>query len=574
MARIILPERSTRLLFYIIAVGFLLRIWGLDFGLPHLFHQDEPIVVNHALAYGTGDLNPRFFAIPPFTSYLLFAIYGLMFLIGLILGAWQNSEGFAVFFFNDPTLFYLVGRFFIGVLPGTLAIFLTYRLSRKFLSGKASLYAAAIMSMSFLNVVNSHYIYTDMILTALILLTYERMFLQYRSPNIRNYCATGFFIGLAAGAKYNGAILFLPFFLVHLISERRYSLWILFSRKLWFGALFSLLAFIIVNPFFILDFQGFLTSFLHQSGAFWYTGWTHHITYSLFEGISMPITILGIVGILFFMSGSDKWHKVVALFPLALYLVLVFKSQHFSRYVLFLVPFLSMGAGYFLFDRFRRGIERYHMGRIIVFAAAIFLIPTFIKSIKADLLFSSEDTRVVAADWIKKNIPEGEKIACDSTNFRPVIEQPYSQLIEKREIAASKKETGKDIDLKLEYMIKASNMETKGNPVYFIFEDPSSQGQFLNTLPSLPYDMDMLRSQGIEWVTINGMVSNSSKNAFIAQLEFEGEIVADLIPYRHGVFRGTPDPIATTYMAVKDEDVFSRVLQGPSLRIYRINPEK
>src|SRR3989344_5891622 len=50
--------------------GFKLRIWGLNFGLPYQFHQDEPIVVNHALAYGAGDLNPHFFIIPPLASYI------------------------------------------------------------------------------------------------------------------------------------------------------------------------------------------------------------------------------------------------------------------------------------------------------------------------------------------------------------------------------------------------------------------------------------------------------------------------------------------------------------------------
>ena len=41
-------------------MGFLLRVTAVNFGLPHLYHADEPIVVNHALAYGAGDTRERF----------------------------------------------------------------------------------------------------------------------------------------------------------------------------------------------------------------------------------------------------------------------------------------------------------------------------------------------------------------------------------------------------------------------------------------------------------------------------------------------------------------------------------
>ena len=62
------------LLFSILALAFLVRIVGIQFGLPNLYHADEPIIVNHAMAYGTGDFNPHFFKIPPLVSYLLFVV--------------------------------------------------------------------------------------------------------------------------------------------------------------------------------------------------------------------------------------------------------------------------------------------------------------------------------------------------------------------------------------------------------------------------------------------------------------------------------------------------------------------
>ena len=97
------------LIIIIIILGFVLRIWGINFGLPHQLHQDEPIVVNHALAYGTGDLNPHFFKIPPLASYILFLLYGCYSIIGKIIGVFNGMDDFALSFFKDPSVFYIIG---------------------------------------------------------------------------------------------------------------------------------------------------------------------------------------------------------------------------------------------------------------------------------------------------------------------------------------------------------------------------------------------------------------------------------------------------------------------------------
>ncbi|MFQ5953069.1 MAG: ArnT family glycosyltransferase, partial [Candidatus Omnitrophota bacterium] len=437
------PGINRTIFIIIVLVGLILRLWGLGFGLPYPFHQDEPVVVNHALAYGTGDLNPHFFAIPPLTSYLLFFIYGIFFIVGKIFGVYPSAEDFAIQFFKDPTAFYLIGRFFIGVLPGILCIIFTYQLARKFMSVRVALYSSAIMAISFLNVINSHYIYTDMLLVMLTILTYISLFLIYEKSSVRNYCITGIFLGLAVGVKYNAVLLAIPYLLTHLAAmKRNREEWknIILSRNLWAGGLVSIITFILVNPFMVLDFPGFSGSFMHQAGAFWYTGWKHHIFYSLSEGISLHLAVIGVIGLVLLFFKKAAWGKIFISFPVVFYVVLVYRSQHFARYVLPLVPFLAIGASYLIFEYLYKLFKFPLVQKLIVFISICWLIPTGVKSIKADMLFSSEDTRVVAADWIKENLPKGTKIACDSTNFRPTLKQPYSQLEEKKEFL--KEQTG------------------------------------------------------------------------------------------------------------------------------------
>ena len=57
------------LLILIIILGFILRLWGINFGLPGLYGPAEFYTVNNAVSYGGGSLEPLNFAHPPLLSY-------------------------------------------------------------------------------------------------------------------------------------------------------------------------------------------------------------------------------------------------------------------------------------------------------------------------------------------------------------------------------------------------------------------------------------------------------------------------------------------------------------------------
>ena len=554
----------------ILISGFILRIWGIDFGLPYQFHQDEQIVVNHALAYGSGDFNPHFFAIPPLTSYLLFIIYGIYFILGKLFGMFHTAEDFALSFFKDPSMFYLLGRLFIGVIPGTLCIIFTYRLYKKiFISISGAIFACAIIAFSFLNIADSHYIYTDMLMSLFIILSMLQIMKMYNLPSFRNYLFAGALMALAVAVKYNSAIIIISFCIAHttIVKEKREKF---FNIKL-FSSIFTAAAIIfITNPFAILDFKFFLSAMLKQGGAESYTGWLHHFNYSLCESIGLPLSVFGFAGLILILSKDIHKGMVFLSFPFLFYLHLVFFSQRFPRYVLPLMPFFAVGAAYFIFEYLFCKVKYNFFKTIIVLIVFLLFIPLFIKAIKADRLFASSDTRVAAANWIKANLKLTDKIAVDHTFFRPAIIQNEEQLKEKYAVIGKEYALKAIKDKKFKLVLEAQK-QTKGYYLYFLSSEPQDQGQFLATLPALPFDMHILKNKGIDYVVINYSDRQTETESFYQNLKDNAELIVSFSPYNDNSVRYSYDTVATTSLSLLSKEIFSRKKTGPALEIYKLN---
>ena len=553
-------------LIIIIVIGAILRLWGLDFGLPYQSHQDESIVVNHALAYGTGDLNPHFFAIPPLTSYILFFIYGVFFLVGHLFGLFTDLGMFALGFFKSPTLFYLFGRFFIGFLPGILCIFSVFVLYKKFFnSNKGALYSAAIMSFTFLNVLHSHYIYTDMLMVLFIVLAMIKISDILKNPSLKNYLLSGILIGVATGIKYNAALLMVPYIIAHLMACKGRFI----SKNVFIGMFLSIAVFIVVNPFSVLDFSFFIASVVGQAGASSYIGWGHHIAYSLYEGVGFFTLICGFLGMIVLCVKKTGKAVLLLSFPLVFYIHLVFLSQHFPRYVLPLIPFFAIGSGYFVFECIFPKLKNKIAKTALICLCLVALISSAVKSVKADLLFFKKDTRVAAADWMRLNISPDSKIAVDHTFFRPTISQNKQQLTAKTNILD--KQIGLT-DIKRKKLQLALQVEESGPAyyIYFLAEEPQMQGQFLATVPALPFDYEYLQSQGIEYVIINYANRISDNIDFYNTLKSNAVLVKQFSPYYDDEIRFSLDKIATTCMPVLSKEIYRRKRNGPAIEIYRL----
>ena len=67
-------SRSVAALVVLLGGGLLLRVWGLDYGLPlSSARPDEEVLIQKILGFDAGDPNPHWFVYPTLSLYLLYA---------------------------------------------------------------------------------------------------------------------------------------------------------------------------------------------------------------------------------------------------------------------------------------------------------------------------------------------------------------------------------------------------------------------------------------------------------------------------------------------------------------------
>ena len=152
-------------------LALILRVIGLQYGLPAVYNPDEVAIMARALAFARGTLNPHNFLYPTFYFYVLFAWVGMylgwVWLTGRVasLGALQQL------YFTDPTGIYTAGRA-LGVAAGTATIGAVYYLAARLTDTRTGIAAAIFLAVAPLHVRDSHYVKHDVPATLAIVIAY------------------------------------------------------------------------------------------------------------------------------------------------------------------------------------------------------------------------------------------------------------------------------------------------------------------------------------------------------------------------------------------------------------------
>ncbi len=398
-------------------VALALRLWGINYGLPFLYHTDEPFLVNVAWRmYQTGDLNPHFW------DYPSLQIYSLTVLISL-------REALSPFLpmLAIPRGEYLLGRL-LNVAYSVGTVYLVYRSGRRLFGTWPGIAGAAVLALAEQHNVMTHFLKVDIPTTFYVSATIALGVAISENPTRRNYAIAGVMVGLATAAKYPTATVGIVLIVAHLVTWRRDS-WRRIDRIL-LTAPFAFFAFLATCPYTVLDLAGFWRDFdgsIVSWAATGHDGWDRDVilTYLqwMFLGRDAPMHWLALVGLAIGGFRRDARIALVAAFPILFFVeITALWTVRFPWYVLPMYPAMAIIAAYGTIEAGHWIAQRKpKFVRAWIAVVAIGLTAQLIGSGDRSMSFASEEVRTTALNWINENVPEQSRVVREG--YTPEIPQ-------------------------------------------------------------------------------------------------------------------------------------------------------
>ncbi|MBI3252621.1 MAG: glycosyltransferase family 39 protein [Candidatus Omnitrophica bacterium] len=533
----------------ILVASFLLRVAGVHFGLPHLYHQDEPIVVNHALAYALGDFNPHFFKIPPLLSALLFLVYGVFYSFLAIFGHF-SKEMFAELFFRDPGIFYLIGRLVFGAAAGTATVWALYALTKKMLDRRTALLSAALLASSFLHARDSHYLYADIPMTFCVVMVFYELEKKRRKESRFSWLPS-LWAGAAIAFKYIALPVALPILADDILEKRGAGA---VFRSLFLVGIFYLA----LNPFSLIDFNFFITEIRSQARVEVSPPFFHHLLYSLGEGQGLPAVFAGLYGLP--LLAADRRRVPFVSFAVGYYFLIAFFSQPYERYAIPVLPFLCVSAAFFV----TRVIPR---PRLQVAIGFLLVLTPLAKALYLDSTLFKEDTRTQAKVWMERSLPEGAAVVLDHPFFSPRLIQPEDQLTEKLAQIRPEDPHQREKAERIKFMKRLAAGQKRFHVTYVDF-DRLASAPFLMSSPLVVPDAEAVRRIKAQYYVRYRYPGEN--DFFERQVSSEARLVKVFSPYQDPSRIFNRDTWSNVALPFSTKELFSRERQGPYLEIYRL----
>jgi hypothetical protein len=416
------------------------RFTGLGWGLPDIdVRPDEELTVTMALRFGSGDLNPHWFWYPTLQGYLLFACDLVLALFWKLTGVIATPGDMLTRYATDPSAFYLIPRT-ISALSGTVTVAAVYLLGRRVYGPAVGLAAAFIQAVAFLPVRDSHFGTVDPPMIALSMLAMLPVWSVYERPSRRSYVLAGVLIGLATSTKYYGVVAALAVAAAHVLRPRR-------PGEPWghgdlvLSGLACAGTFLATSPFVVLAFSEFRRdiSYLRRLQAgltdeYLMQAWKVHLLYSLPRGLTWPVFVGGLAGLVGVFVSDLRRSLVLYIYPLAFFAVVGSSWIAVARYVTPMVPFLALTAGWF-FCRASAwaargfGVSPAAARRLCAGFALTLCLPSLVEDGYLLHHLRATDSRREAADWVLGHIPDGGSVGwLGSIYGRPPLPQSPASL--------------------------------------------------------------------------------------------------------------------------------------------------
>jgi hypothetical protein len=413
------------------AVTIGLRIPSLGWGLPYLFHPDEPTnfsIVQRMLKQHA--LNPHFFKYPSLFFYLNAVVevghYWVCRALGIVhsvndlpeLDVPIDGSGFTTL----PSAFVVARCLSVICAVGTVCV--AYQIGCT-LSDKrrTGLLAALLVTVSAGVLRDSRWMAPDAMVMFAATATVLASLWVLRFGRARDYILAAALAGLTASLKYNGGLVGVTVCAAGLLRDGRRAF-----RNPWLYAApaIALASFLLTSPFIVLNFDGFWKDFMSER-AHYATGhdgaegdtlafyWDYLLEW---DGVG---ALLAVGGGALAIVRRDAGVAVLGAFGVCYFCFINLFVTRNGQTIVPMIPTLLCVAAWFASECFgflTAWLQRRHAARFVsvcsgVALAALLGSYPLLKSVKRTRPLLLKDNRELASQWIGEHVPEHARFAVE-----------------------------------------------------------------------------------------------------------------------------------------------------------------
>jgi hypothetical protein len=415
--------------------ALLLRLWGIGFGLPQEYHIDEHFYYPHAWSMGQGQLDLPDQAHGP-SLYLGLLLIGQKSMQLAFFPRLSNAD-FGALRDTNPWPYLLSARI-ISALLGALTIPIVYLLARRYRDPGVGLVAAALMTVLYFHVRDSHFGVPDTLTTLFAAAAVWLSLRAYQTRRARDLLGAGLSAGLATGAKYTTVVVAVAVIAAALLAG---TAWRQRAKLLGVAALGVAAGFIIGYPNLLLNPAIFVKdiSFLFARVGEGFEGWrivpdNSALFYldTLVWSTGLAAVILSGLGLIAALVRHRAEDLILISFPLTYLVVMSLSQGHFGRYLLPILPLTTVliaDTGWRVLPQLiRRQRTPFAVKAAQPVGLAVLLlvfVPNLLNSARFDWVLSQADTRTVAKRWIESNIEASSRIAVEWPYHTPPLSNGF-----------------------------------------------------------------------------------------------------------------------------------------------------